>query len=1366
MEDPISLPAADWLAGGGEMGSLVRSMDWSRTKLGPIEAWPRSLKTMLGVMLGSRFPMLLWWGPDLLHLYNDAYRPILRDKHPASLGAPAAQVWAEVWDVAGPMARRVQEGGPATWIEDLQLFINSQGIAEETYFTFSYSPVPGDDGRVGGVLNTVQETTAKVQSERQVRMLHELAARAADARSEGEAYRVGLEVLSANELDLPFVLLYVLNEKADAALLVGANGWSDYQGPARPARVTLDEGTGAGSWPLAEVVRSAREVIIDDLAARFGALPVGRWNARPERAIALPLSRVGQSAPYAVLVAGISPHRTLDERYRRFLRATADQIMAVIACARAHEQERKRAEALAEIDRAKTAFFSNVSHEFRTPLTLMLGPLEDELSERDRLLPQARRERIEVAHRNGLRLLKLVNVLLDFARIEAGRVQAQYEPTDLAALTVELSSNFRSAMERGGLTLTVDCPPLPEPIYLDHEMWEKIVLNLLSNAFKHTFQGGIAVRLAWLDGAAQLTVEDSGVGIAAEEIPRLFNRFHRVKGAASRTHEGTGIGLSLVRELVQSHAGLIRVESELGKGSRFIITLKAGTAHLPADKIGNAVAFTARGRSASAYVQEALRWLASTPGTGAAQERYLPDSGAASSVAEQAGPRARILWADDNADMRHYVARLLGRSYEVLAVADGQAALEAARAEPPDLVLSDVMMPRLDGFGLLKALRADERTRRLPVILLSARAGEESAVEGLDAGADDYLVKPFSALELTARVRTHLEMARQRRESESKLEQRVQARTAELAAENSMRESTERKLQAQLERVSLLDHITRAIAERQDLRSIFQVVIRNVEENLPVHYCCICLGDSQTDVLTVNSATESGIPENLRINASDNGLARCLQGELVYETDMSQLPMPLPQKMAGLGLRSLVAAPLRVEGAVLGVLLSARREPDSFSSADCEFLRQLSEHVALAAHQAQLYGELQRAYDDLRQSQQAILQQERLRALGEMASGIAHDINNAISPAALYTESLLEREPGLSERARGCLVTIQTAIEDVAETVSRMREFYRPRETELVLSRVACNHLLEQVINLTRARWSDLPQQRGVVIQLRTELAEELPLIMGSEGELRDALTNLIFNAVDAMPDGGTLTLRTRLLSSASRGAEEAARQVHVEVADTGIGMDEETRRRCLEPFYTTKGERGTGLGLAMVYGMVQRHSAELDIDSAVSRGTTVRLIFAAADALALPVAAGAPLQLPAQRLRILLVDDDPMLIKSLRDILQQDGHVVTVAQGGQQGIDTFAAALAHGTPFSIVITDLGMPYVDGRKVAASVKAASALTPVILLTGWGKRLLAENDIPAHVDRVLSKPPRLGELRAALAKLAAPQDPPAAFVESA
>jgi signal transduction histidine kinase/ActR/RegA family two-component response regulator/uncharacterized membrane protein affecting hemolysin expression len=585
-------------------------------------------------------------------------------------------------------------------------------------------------------------------------------------------------------------------------------------------------------------------------------------------------------------------------------------------------------------------------------------------------------------------------------------------------------------------------------------------------------------------------------------------------------------------------------------------------------------------------------------------------------------------------------------------------------------------------------------------------------------------------------------------------------------------ETDQSKLQSQLSRLDLLHRITRATGERHDLPSVFRVVLSTVEEDLPIDFGCMCLYEASAEALSVavigprslRLGSALRLEEGEQVPIDQNGLARCVAGELVYEPDTREMRFPFPQRFAQASLRSLVVAPLLVERRVFGVLVAARHADEAFSSADCEFLRQLSEHVALAAHEAHLYGALQRAYDDLRQSQQAIMQQERLRALGEMASGIAHDINNAISPIALYTESLLEREPNLSERARGYLGTIQTAIEDVAETVARMREFYRPREAELVLSPVPCNRLIEQVINLTHARWSDLPQQRGIVIRLQTELADNLPEIMGSEVEIRDALTNLIFNAVDAMPEGGTLTLRTRVAMSGS--GSDVTRHVQIEVSDSGVGMNEETRRRCLEPFYTTKGERGTGLGLAMVYGMVQRHSAELEIDSAVGRGTTVRLIFAVADAPVIGATPGPQLQQPARRLRILLVDDDPMLIKSLRDILEQEGHLVTVADGGQKGIDTFTAALTHGSPFAVVITDLGMPYVDGRKVAATVKAAAARTPVILLTGWGRRLLAENDIPPHVDRVLSKPPRLAEVRAALAELAPAGAPVTSMADSA
>ncbi len=573
-------------------------------------------------------------------------------------------------------------------------------------------------------------------------------------------------------------------------------------------------------------------------------------------------------------------------------------------------------------------------------------------------------------------------------------------------------------------------------------------------------------------------------------------------------------------------------------------------------------------------------------------------------------------------------------------------------------------------------------------------------------------------------------------------------------------EEGQSRLHSQLTRLDLLHRITRAIGERQNLPSIFQVVLRTLEEDLPIDFGCACLYEVEADAVTLATvgpgsaahARALGLADHEVIPIDQNGLSRCIKGQLVYEPDTRVVRFPFPTRFSAAGLRSLIIAPLLVENRVFGMLVAARSAENAFSSPDCEFLLQLSQHVALAARQAQLHEALQRAYDDLRQSQQAVLQQERLRALGQMASGIAHDINNAISPVSLYTDTLLEREPQLSERARGYLITIQRAIEDVAETVARMREFYRPREQQLVLARVALNRMIEQVVDLTRARWSDLPQQRGVMIQLEQDLAPDLPEIMGAEVEIRDALTNLIFNAVDAMPEGGTLTLRTRFESELGGAGQLESQHVQVEVCDTGIGMSEETRRRCLEPFYTTKGERGTGLGLAMVYGMVQRHSAELQIDSELGKGTTLRVIFPVTE-----TAEGAAMQAPAthappQRLSILLVDDDPLILKSLRDILEADGHRVTAADGGQKGIETFSAACKSDTPFDVVITDLGMPYVDGRKVAAAVDAVAPTTPVILLTGWGKRLLSEDDIPPHVDRVLSKPPKIQDIRTALASL--------------
>ena len=604
------------------------------------------------------------------------------------------------------------------------------------------------------------------------------------------------------------------------------------------------------------------------------------------------------------------------------------------------------------------------------------------------------------------------------------------------------------------------------------------------------------------------------------------------------------------------------------------------------------------------------------------------------------------------------------------------------------------------------------------------------------------------------------------RQANDELDKRVHSRTEDLAhavqaleSEVEQRKETEKRLQTQLERLNLLDQITRAIAERLDLRSIFQVVVRTLEDSLPVDFACICLYDSATEALTVTCvgvrsepvAMELAMTQQARVQIDQNGLSRCVRGQLVYEPDLSLVDFPFPQRLLRGGLHSVVAAPLLFESKVFGVLIASRMQTNGFASGDCEFLRQLSEHVALAAHQAQVYTALEQAYQDLRQTQQTVMQQERLRALGQMASGIAHDINNAVSPVALYTESLLETEPNLSPRTREYLETTQRAIDDVAQTVARMREFYRQQEPQLETASVDLSRLAQQVLDLTRVRWNDMPQQRGKMIQLQTELSPQLPSVAGSESEIREALINLVFNAVDAMPEGGTLTVRTKATQS-SRHASGPP-EVHLEVADTGIGMDDDTRRRCLEPFFTTKGERGTGLGLAMVYGIAQRHNAQIEIESATGKGTTVRLDFPASLAEEAEQEPQVVVTSPA-RLRLLVVDDDPLLTKSLRDTLEAEGHAVVTASGGQEGIDTFTASETSGDRFAAVITDLGMPYVDGRKVATAIKAVSPSKPVIMLTGWGQRLVAEGDIPPNVDRVLNKPPKLRELRIALAELVA------------
>jgi PAS domain S-box-containing protein len=766
---PNQAPAGSspsFLAGGGEMGARMRALDWSKTPLGAPEQWPQSLRTIVRVMLDSRYAMWMLWGPELTFFCNDAYLPTVGIKGTWVLGARSDKVWEEIWPDIGPRIAQVLKRGQATWDEGLLLFLERSGFPEETYHTFSYSPVYNDDSRIAGMLCVVTEVTDRVIGERRLRVLRDLAARTVGVEGvEGSCRRL-CEVLAQYPLDTPFAALYLTDTDRQRARCVARSG--DLSAPGLPAELTTTD----SPWPLARLIETEAVQQLDQLPHIGIQIPAGPWPDLVQRALLLPLKGSGQQGLAGFLIVGTSPRRPLDEAYRSFLGLVAGQMATAIADAQAFEAQRLRAEALAEIDRAKTTFFSNVSHEFRTPLTLMLGPVEETIA--DPRVPQDARERLQLAQRNSLRLLKLVNSLLDFSRIEAGRVQASYEATDLAAFTRDLASTFRSAIERAGLRFEVECEDLGEPVYIDREMWEKIVLNLLSNAFKFTLEGRIAVRLRREGTRAVLEVADSGVGVPAHELPRLFERFHRVEDTQARTHEGSGIGLALVQELVKLHAATIDVTSAPGEGTAFVVRLAFGSAHLAADRIKEKRISSSPVQGAQAFVQEALRWLPDSTGSAASEVTVITE--AAVPVLDQrfaATFGARIILADDNADMRAYVRELLAPIYAVEAVADGEQVLAAARRQRPDLIISDVMMPRLDGFGLLAALRSDVALRSVPMVLLSARAGEEARIEGLDKGADDYLTKPFSARELVARVGALLELGAMRRQAEEALRRRT-----------------------------------------------------------------------------------------------------------------------------------------------------------------------------------------------------------------------------------------------------------------------------------------------------------------------------------------------------------------------------------------------------------------------------------------------------------------------------------------------------------------------------------------------------------------------------------------------------------------
>jgi signal transduction histidine kinase len=760
----------DAFMGPSEMAARMRSVAWESTPLGPLTEWPQSLRSALGICVESAFPIAIYWGPHLTLLYNDAWSSIPGEKHPWALGRPAKEVWPEIWDVIGPLFAQVFATGTATYLQDSLLLMRRHGYTEECYFNYTFTPIRGEGGVIEGVFNAVIETTYRVIAERRSALLRETAQALAGLRSVREICVRSANTLAAPGLDATFTLVYIFDRSTNTARLEASARFADITGI--PPTLDLDA---VEPWPMATLSTAAGPVTVPHLDAMLGPLPGGAWSEPTHTAIAVPLLTGESVLPSGCLILGASPRRAADDAYVQFAAQAGAHVAVALTSAMAFELERTRAEALAALDRAKTAFFTNVSHEFRTPLTLLLGPLEEALASDSRALQGVD---LDACHRNAQRLLRLVNGLLDFVRLESGRVEPRFEPVDLGVLTAEYASTFRAAVERAGLQLRIELSPGTDDVYVDRGLWETVVLNLLSNALKFTFEGAIGVSVSRDGDGVLVHVSDTGVGIAPEHLPKVFDRFFRVDQSRSRTHEGSGIGLALVRELVQLHGGGVEVHSVPGEGTRFTLHLRRGSAHLPSERLRPGG--TPEGPQTPGLVAEALRWtdpVSHAPG----------NESSASAAADH-----RVLVVDDNADLRDYITRLLSPVCAITAVPTGREALDVLRREAFDLVLTDVMMPGMSGFELLAEIRADARLRVIPILVLSARAGEEARLEGLERGADDYIVKPFTARELVAKTVNQLALARARKElGEERERQAVKLEAARETAERANRAKDE-----------------------------------------------------------------------------------------------------------------------------------------------------------------------------------------------------------------------------------------------------------------------------------------------------------------------------------------------------------------------------------------------------------------------------------------------------------------------------------------------------------------------------------------------------------------------------------------------
>ncbi|WKL57670.1 response regulator [Asticcacaulis sp. ZE23SCel15] len=1370
----VSLSAApDFLKGEAELARLMRAHDWDKTPVGPPELWPRSLKTAIRIMLTSRQPIWVGWGAELTYFYNDAYKSIIGGKHPWALGKPVSEVWREIWFDIEPLLAKAMTGDEGIYVEDQLLIMERNGYPEETYYTFSYSPIPDDDGGVGGIICANTDDTQRVIGERQLALLRDLAAKTANCRTAEDVFAQADKALCSNAHDMPFSLFYCLT--GDAPKLKMACGL-DQEHAATDPQV----------WPIEQMRQTGEAVIVDDLSVQFADLPKGAWDKAPTRAVLLPVTLSGEALA-GVLVVGLNPYRLYDEAYQSFLQLVTGQIGASISSATAFEAETRRAEALAELDRAKTAFFSNISHEFRTPLTLLLGPIEDALADHQTIPDN--RIRMDVAHRNALRLLKLVNTLLDFARIEAGRAEAAFVPTDLGAFTADLASTFRSAMDKAGLTFSIACETLPEPAYIDRDMWEKVVLNLISNAFKYTLKGEVTVSLIHTDQQAELTVADTGVGICPQELPNVFKRFHRIAGTQGRTYEGSGIGLSLVQELVALHGGRVEVDSELGVGSAFRVILPLGRNHLPQtqvrdDRGGRSVAAI----GAEAYVEEALRWLPgdvpalSPPSHGAST--LLPTEAADH---DHATAGARIVLADDNADMRDYVQRLLSAHYEVEAVADGEAAWAAILRKAPDLVLTDVMMPRLDGFGLLARLRTFEATHKIPVVMLSARAGEEARVEGLEAGVDEYLTKPFSARELMARVRSQLQMAALRQEGEARvtrvlesLDDGVQVLGADWRF-TYMNAAARAALSAQgIDPDARIgqhywDDVfpdARGTELERNLRKVMtgrvSVAFENFYEPWQKWFAVRAFPVEEGGIsiyfqeITERKHAEAALRES---EERWRGLTEAMP-QLVWATSANGGVAYMNrhwQSYTGLPLEQLMG-----EGWVEVLHPDDRdRTVQHWADAvagraayDIEYrLRRFdgayrwfkTRGVSVRDDDGQVriwYG----TCTDIQNSVVAREQAESAnRAKSEFLANMSHEIRTPLNAIVGLTNIMLHYRTQ-PEKHEKYLLTMKDSAEALMDLINDVLDFAKLEADKVELDYGPCD--LKQVLEDSLSIISVKAQEKGLEQALDYDFDPDVRFY--ADGlRIRQVVTNLLSNAVKFTAQG---EIR---ISAGGAVRPDGLVNVRIGVKDTGVGIPRDKAEHIFDKFTQanssiTRKFGGTGLGLAISRKLCEAMDGRIWVISDTGQGAEffveipLKAMAGTTAALTAPeIADDVP---DGGQARILLVEDYAPNTLVATTLLETLGYRYDTALNGEEAVRKW-----QDGRYDVILMDVQMPDIDGFEATRRIRLRQAEdrrehTPIIAMTAHALHGDKEKCLEAGMDDYISKPFNPQELKAKLSKL--------------